>query len=288
MKRDRKNSWVMVTGATGGIGRALVARLAKEGHNIIAAVRDPSHMSQIAGPGRVVGLRLDLEESSTIEGATREVAQTVGEDGLLGLVNMAGVIVEGPLEAIPPSEMRRQLEINVVGPFALTQALLPQLKRARGRVVNVGAISAHLTVPFYGPIAASKAALASLNDAMRLEFAQFGVGVFLVEPGAMATGIFSTSRQRRDANLSASPELERHYRPALAAMDRAFEKAGADAPEVVVEAVVSALFGRRTRPRVVVGKGTGILLMLSRLPVRMRDRMVKNALGLTSALKSSV
>ncbi|MGO9701853.1 MAG: SDR family NAD(P)-dependent oxidoreductase [Xanthobacteraceae bacterium] len=198
---------------------------------------------------------------------------------------MAGVIVEGPLETISPAELRRQLEINVVGPFALTQALLPLLKRARGRVVNIGAISAHLTVPFYGPVAASKSALASLNDAMRLEFAQYGVDVILIEPGAMKTEIFSTSRARRDANLRAFPEQERHYRPALIAMDRAFEKAVADDPEVVVNAAIKALFRRRPKPRVVVGKGTGALLMLSRLPVRVRDKVVKSALGLATALK---
>src|SRR5208282_6134916 len=141
--------------------------------------------------------------------------------------NMAGVIVEGPLETIPPIELRRQFEINVVGPLALTQAALPMLKQARGRVVNIGAISAHLTVPFYGPIAASKSALASLNDAMRLEFAQFGIRVFLIEPSAMKTGIFATSRAARDAWLAERPDLERRYRPAFAAMERAFEKSGA-------------------------------------------------------------
>ena len=88
---------------------------------------------------------------------------------------MAGIIVEGPLEAIPTHALRRQFEVNVIGPVALTQALLPMLAKARGAVVNIGAVSAHLTPPFYGPIAASKAALASLNDAMRLEFAQFGI-----------------------------------------------------------------------------------------------------------------
>jgi NAD(P)-dependent dehydrogenase (short-subunit alcohol dehydrogenase family) len=136
---------------------------------------------------------MDLEDAETIEAAVREVARIVGHGRLSGLVNMAGVIVEGPLEATPPVELRRQFEINVIGPFAVTQALLPFLKQAHGKVVNIGAISAHLTVPFYGPIAASKSALASLNDAMRLEFAQFGVDVILIEPGAMKTGIFSTS-----------------------------------------------------------------------------------------------
>jgi NAD(P)-dependent dehydrogenase (short-subunit alcohol dehydrogenase family) len=215
------------------------------------------------------------------------VARIAAGGRLSGLVNMAGVIVEGPIETIPPAELRRQLEINLIGPFALTQALLPLLKQAHGKVVNIGAISARLTVPFYGPIAASKSALASLTDAMRLEFAQFGIDVILIEPGAMKTAIFSTSRAARDANLSGLPEQERHYRPALNQMDRAFEKAGADDPEVVVDAVIKGLFGNHPRPRVVVGKGTGALLMLSRLPVRTRDKLVKSALGLTTALRRS-
>jgi NAD(P)-dependent dehydrogenase (short-subunit alcohol dehydrogenase family) len=275
----------MVTGATGGIGKSLVRRLIADGNNVIAATRDPARLSHEAGPGRLMCLRLDMERSETITAAAAEAAKIAGGGGMSGLVNMAGIIVEGPVEAIAPAELRRQLDINVVGPMALTQALLPLLKRARGRVINIGAISAHITVPFYGPIAASKSALASLNDAMRLEFAQYGVNVILIEPGAMTTGIFATSRARRDATLAGLPEQERHYRDALAAMDRAFEKAGADNPDVVVKAVLDALFNKRPKSRVVVGKGTGALLMLSRLPLRTRDKLLKSALGLTAALK---
>ena len=284
--QDRNISWIVVTGGTGGIGKALIGRLTARGQNVIATAREPERLPTVPAPDRCVGVRLNLDSPETIEAAITEVVRTVGDGRLTGLVNMAGIIVEGPLESIPPAELRRQLEINVVGPFALTQALLPLLKRSHGRVVNIGAISAHITVPFYGPIAASKSALASINDAMRLEFAQFGVDVILIEPGAMKTGIFSTSRAARDANLSALPQLERYYRPALITMDRAFEKAGADDPTVVVDAVITALFQTRPKPRVVVGKGTGALLMLSRLPIRMRDKLVKNALGLTAALKA--
>lgn len=287
MQGTRRDGWVMVTGATGGLGKALVARLVATGQNVIAAAREPSRLSIAPGPGRVVSVQLDMEQPSTITQAAQKITRIVGSNELTGLVNMAGIIVEGPLEAISPAALRRQLDINVVGPFALTQALLPLLKQARGKVVNIGAISAHLTVPFYGPIAASKSALASLNDAMRLEFAQFGIDVILIEPGAMKTGIFSTSRAARDANLSTLPDLERRYRPALVQMDRAFEKAGADDPEVVVKAVMRALLGQRAKLRAVVGKGTGMLLMLSRLPTGVRDRLVKNALGLTAALKST-
>lgn len=115
---------------------------------------------------------------------------------------MASVIIEGPLEAVPPEEFRRRMDINVLGPFALTQALLPLLKNGRGRVINIGAISAHLTVLFTGRSRHRNRRL-PLNDAMRLEFAQFGIRVILIEPGAMKTDIFATSRALRDANLSA-------------------------------------------------------------------------------------
>lgn len=193
MQSSSINSWVIVTGGTGGIGKALIMRLAARGQNVVATAREPERIFTAPGPGRIVGVQLDMERPETMAVAAGEVARIVGGGRLLGLVNMAGVIVEGPLETIQPAELRRQLEINLVGPFALTQALLPLLKQARGRVVNIGAISAHLTIPFYGPIAASKSALASLSDAMRLEFAQYGMNVILIEPGAMKTGISDIS-----------------------------------------------------------------------------------------------
>lgn len=285
--KSTANGWILVTGATAGIGRALVARLVANGRNVIAAAREPEAMSVPSGPGRVAKVKVDLEQPQTIAEVSQEITRIACDSQLLGLVNMAGVIVEGPLEAIPPLELRRQFEINVFGPFALTQHLLPLLKQAKGTIVNIGAISAHVTIPFYGPIAASKSALASLNDAMRMEFAQYGIGVFLVEPGAMKTGIFSTSRAARDANLARLPELQRHYGPALTAMDRAFDKSGVDDPEVVVKAVMSALLEGKAKPRAVVGKGTGALVMLSRFPIGLRDNLVKSALGLTTALKST-
>jgi hypothetical protein len=102
---------------------------------------------------------------------------------------------------------------------------------------------------------------------MRQEFAPLGVKVVLIEPGAMKTGIFATSRAARDAWLAQRPDVNRRYRPALAAMERTFEKSGADDPELVVNAVIAALSRRRTRPRAVVGKGAGAFVMMSRLPI---------------------
>jgi NAD(P)-dependent dehydrogenase (short-subunit alcohol dehydrogenase family) len=285
MQPDPAPTWIAVTGASAGIGKALVERLARDGRNVIAMARDPARVRFPNGPGRVEAVQLDFDDPASTQTAARDVARIVGGVGLAGLVNVAGIIIEGPLEAVPAEAIRRQFEVNVIGPVALTQGLLPLIANARGTVVNIGAVSAHLTPPFFGPIAASKAALASLNDAMRQEFAPMGVKVVLIEPGAMKTGIFATSRAARDEWLAQRPEVERRYAPALAATERAFEKSGADEPEIVVKAVMAALSGRRTKPRAVVGKGAGAFVLLSRLPIRLRDRLVRSALGLSEALK---
>ncbi len=152
MQPNPETAWILVTGATAGIGKALVERLATEGRNVIATARiRPGRASRTGQPGRWNRVRLDFEEPSTVEAAARDVARIAGAAGLAGLVNMAGIIVEGPLEAIPMQALRRQFEVNVIGPVALTQALLPMLAKARGAVVNIGAVSAHLTPPLYVP-----------------------------------------------------------------------------------------------------------------------------------------
>lgn len=120
---------------------------------------------------------------------------------------------------------------------------------------------------------------------MRQEFALLGVKVVLIEPGAAKTGIFTTSRGAREAWLALRPDLEGRYRLAIEAMERAIAKSGADDPQVVVRAVMSALSGEHSKPHVVVGKGTGAILLLSRLPVRLRDRLTRSALGLSKALR---
>jgi NAD(P)-dependent dehydrogenase (short-subunit alcohol dehydrogenase family) len=285
MQADPAPTWTVVTGASAGIGKELLERLARDGRNVIALARDPARVGVPNRPGRVEVVRLDFDDPMGVEAASLDIARIVGAAGLAGLVNMAGIIIEGPLEAVPAEAIRRQFDVNVIGPVTLTQALLPLLAKARGTVVNIGAVSAHLTPPFYDPIAASKAALASFNDAMRQEFAPLGIKGVLIEPGAIKTGIFATSRAARDGWLAQRPDVERRYRPALEAVERAFEKSGVDDPEVVVKAVMAALSGRRTKPRAVVGKGAAAFVMMSRLPTRLRDQLVRSALGLSGALK---
>ncbi len=147
MQPHLAQQWFVVTGASAGIGKALLERLARDGRNVIALARDPARVGVPNRPGRVEVVRLDFDDSMGVEAASRDIARIVGAAGLAGHVNMAGFIIEGPLEAVPAEAIRRQFEVNVIGPVTLTQALLPLLAKARGTVLNIGAVSAHLPRP---------------------------------------------------------------------------------------------------------------------------------------------
>ncbi len=286
----RKTGTILITGATGGIGSALCLRLVGQGYRVVATARSRDGLEALAakGEGRIVPLPLDLTDDVAVAVAAGPVGAAVGGDGLQGLVNTAGMIVDGPLELVPPADLRTAFDVNVVGPHALTRAVLPLLRRGQGRVVNIGAISAIVPVPFYGAISAPKAALSALNDVMRMEFAHMGIAVVLIDPGALATGIFDTAAARQARMFEGQPErLLAHYRPAMAAMREAFAKTPPDTPEVVVDAVLKALGDRKPRPHVVAGAGAAQFAALRKLPIAARDAVVLGALGLAKALKTA-
>ncbi len=270
-----------VTGASGGIGSRLADRLAQRGWRVFGAARGNGPL-----PDKVVRVTLDLTDPRSVDTAVARIVEATVERGLDALVNCAGVIVEGPLELVPLAEFQRQFDVNVVGPFALIRALTPQLRLARGRIVNVGAVSAHITPPFFGPIAASKAALASLSEAARLELASFGVRVILIEPGAIRTGIFETAQQAQDKALASEPPgAVALYRPAIEAARRAMGKFAADDPEVVVRAAMRAIEDRNPRPRVLVGRGAAMMARMRLLPDGWRDRLLLTITGVGKAMK---
>lgn len=142
---------------------------------------------------RLTPLRLDVTDLDSIVTAVRTVSEAVGEAGLAGLVNNAGIAVPGPIETVPLDLVRRQFEVNVVGQIAVIQAFLPLLRKGRGRIVNMSSIAGVAAVPFLGIYGASKFALEAMTDALRLELRAWGISVSLVEPGAIATRIWNKS-----------------------------------------------------------------------------------------------
>ena len=188
-----KLSAVLVTGASSGIGRAAALALHEYGFVVYAGVRDPSSAEQLRlhGP-RLRPLVLDVTSAEQISAAYDTIssaAQSVGGGQLVAIVNNAGTTYKRPLETAELGQMRALFDANVFGALAVTQAFLPLLRRARGRVVNVGSVQGIISMPMHGPYAATKHALEALSDTLRQELGPLDVSVSMVNPGYVNTGI---------------------------------------------------------------------------------------------------
>jgi NAD(P)-dependent dehydrogenase (short-subunit alcohol dehydrogenase family) len=276
---------VLITGASTGIGRACAEHLAGLGFAVFAGVRKQADADSLsdAGSAPIRPLMLDVTEPESIAAAARAVGEA-SPAGLAGLVNNAGVAFGGPLELVTIDEWRQQLEVNFIGQVAVTQAMLPALRTARGRIVYITSIGGRLATPFLGPYNASKFALEAVTDALRLELRQFGIEVAAVEPGSVATPIWEKGRATAEQfTARVSPEGLELYRGGIEALRKSAadaERAGVP-PLEVAKAVAHALTARRPRTRYVVGRDAKVRLALSRLlPPRAMDRLVARAMGI--------
>ncbi|WP_431926316.1 SDR family NAD(P)-dependent oxidoreductase [Nonomuraea jabiensis] len=262
---------VLVTGAAGGIGQAIVKALTAKGHRVLAGVRERT--SALDGTTQLI---MDVTDPETVTDAAKQV------DGALhAVINNAGVIVQGPLELVPPGELRRQFEVNTYGPAYVMQAFLPMLRAGNGRIINISAPTARVPLPFLAPISASKAALASLSDALRLELAAWGIPIVLIEPGTTSTPIFARAEVAAQAAAAlAEPDRLALYSKHLTRVAQAMAKQKPGPVEPVANAVVAAVEARNPKRRYVVGDAR-LASILTRLPVRLRERMVMSVLGLT-------
>jgi NAD(P)-dependent dehydrogenase (short-subunit alcohol dehydrogenase family) len=266
---------VLVTGASSGIGEITVRELLRRGFRIYAGVRSCADAARLAAAGpRCSPLHLDVTDPASIAAASRTLREA---GGIYGLVNNAGIAVAAPLEYLPLDELRRQFEVNVVGALALTQALLPLLRRSLGRIVNVGSIAGRTPLPIAGPYAASKAALDSLTATLRLELLPFDVLVSYIEPGAQRTPIWERSRRDAARLRDRLPPLARdYYGAALDAMDAltsAAERRAGD-PLRVAEAIAHALESPHPRARYTIGADTRLHFVFDLLPAPLRERAI--------------
>ncbi len=276
---------VLVTGASTGIGETVTQQLASRGYLVIAGVRRPEDGDRLRATlaDRVHPLQLDVTRPAEIEAAARSVAALTGAAGLAGLVNNAGIAVGGPLEYVPVDLVRRQFEVNVFGLLAITQAMLPLLRIARGRIVNIGSIAGIATTPMVGPYCMSKHAVEALTDGLRLELADAGIAVAVVEPGAVKTPIW-------EKGISQLAEAERQFPPIAmeryGRMIRFFGKllhannARGTPPDAVADAVVHALEADPPRTRYLIGRDARIRAFITRvLPDRVGDGILRLALA---------
>src|SRR3954470_13849356 len=217
----------VITGASTGIGRACAEHLDSLGHRVFAGVRSDSAIEELRATGseRLVPLRIDVTDAGSIEAAV-EVTEAIGGGGLDGLVNNAGIAVAAPMEFVPIDELRNQIEVNLIGQVAVTQAFLPALRLNRGRIVNVSSIGGLVASAFFGPYNASKYGLEAVSDSLRQELRPWGIKVVLVEPGAMDTPIWEKGVATADELVAAAdPEQLSLYEKQIEAMRGAAREA---------------------------------------------------------------
>lgn len=275
---------VLVTGTGKGIGEAVARRLAELGTLVFAGVRKQADAARWREQGGdlIHPVLLDVTDESSIDAALQQIRFTLGARTLTGLVNNAGIAVAGPLEFLPVAELRRQLEVNVIGQIAVTQAVLPLLRQSRGRIVNIGSISGRSALPLTGAYAASKFALEALTDSLRVELMPAGIHVSIIEPGVIATPIWDTSMKSAEELMKHMPQQALEYYGRIIAAVRKRASGGTTRgrpPRAVADAVVHALTARTPRTRYLVGRDARARAWFQRLPDRLRDRIIARQLA---------
>ena len=265
---------VLVTGASSGIGLASTLRLAASGWRVFGGVRSEEDAERIRAHG-LDPVHLDVTDAAQIAAAAEQVG-----DELDGLVDNAGIAIAAPLELVPLDELRRQLEVNVVGQIAVLQALLPALRRSRGRIVLMGSVGGRSALPFLGPYAASKHALEAVADVLRVELAPWGMAVSIVEPASVRTPIWMKGAVHADAMQDGlAPDAAPLYADRIERFRAVALKRGPGIdPDVVAKVVEHALTATRPRARYLVGRDAHLRTWIERLPTRLRDRVLAKAL----------
>jgi NAD(P)-dependent dehydrogenase (short-subunit alcohol dehydrogenase family) len=281
---SRPPASVLITGASTGIGRACAQALDANGWRVFAGVRREEDGRALAegASDRLEPVTLDVTDEASISAALERVGGASPE-GLAGLVNNAGIAVTGPLEFLPLERVRRQLEVNLIGQLAVTQAALEPLRRARGRIVNMSSVGGRTALPFVGPYAASKYALEALSDSLRRELRRWSVDVVLIEPGAIATPIWDKGDSEAAAlRDQLPPRAHELYGSSLDRLQRLARERGEGGlpPERVAATVLRALTARRPRARYVIGREARMqILLLGLLPDRAGDRFLARVMG---------
>ena len=258
---------VLITGASTGIGEACALVLAERGWRVFAGVRKAADADrlQAQAPDNLTPVFVDITQAEQIDALAEQLAELVGDRGLDGLVNNAGTAVAGPMEAVPMAQLKHQFEVNFFGHVAVTQAMLPLLRRAKGRVVNMSSLSGQIVPPFFGPYAASKHALEVFGDALRVELAPWGIKVVNIEPGSIATPIWEKGLSTNKAMLNnLPPEMLALYGRYFGAVTQSADNWGQRGipARQVGQVVHKALTTRLPAARYPVGLDAKLMIML--------------------------
>jgi len=277
-----KDGAVVVTGASTGIGRATALELDEWGYTVFAGVRKQKDATALKkeASDKLTPITIDVTKERSIANAKQKVQRAVGKEGLVGLVNNAGVGGGGPIEFIPLDEFRNVIEVNLVGQVAVTQAFLPLIRKAQGTVIFIASIGGRIASPFMSPYNTSKFGIEALGDVLRREVSPWGIDVVVVEPGSIKTEIWAKGRDQLPEQLKKMPAAARRlYGKQMKSWSKAFMEdtpARGIAPEKVADVIAKALRSNNPKPRYLVVTDAKVGAKLNAaLPTRTFDRMVR-------------
>jgi NAD(P)-dependent dehydrogenase (short-subunit alcohol dehydrogenase family) len=270
---------VLITGAGSGIGLATACDLAGLGYDVFGTCLTEEELGQAKAETDqgIHWLLLDITNPDSIKNAQETIAEKVADQGLYGLVNNAGADIPGPLEFLPLDAFRKQLELNITGHLAMTQAFLPLIRKARGRIVFTGSIDGRAVTPFQGAYGVSKHGIEAMADILRMELSDWGIWVSVVQPGDIATPIWTKSLGLAEQMLQQLPEKAHVlYGPTMSAALSTARKMSQRAapPQTVSKAIIRALTASKPRARYMVGWDARFRLALEILPARWLDRII--------------
>jgi NAD(P)-dependent dehydrogenase (short-subunit alcohol dehydrogenase family) len=271
---------IVVTGASSGIGERCARLLASKGHKVFAGVRSREDAARLSSSSSsVIPMIIDVTDEASVSSAVDTIsAQLSPGTGLDGLVNNAGSTVIGPVETVPLAMLRDQFEVNLIGQVRVIQAFAPLLRKGKGRIVNMGSLTAHVPFPLASPYAASKAAVRAMTHSLRLEMKPFGVLVFLIEPGNVKTNIWDKHLHSvEEVRHEMTEEQRALYSDQLESDIRMVERLKRDGipPEQVARAVEHALTSEAPRSWYPVGTDAKVVSRAAGvLPNSVRDLLV--------------
>lgn len=278
---------IMVTGTSSGIGRATMEAAVAAGFHVFAGDRqtDPANSASVPAGESLTKVHLDITNAEDIARTVDLIDAHVGDAGLDALANIAGIGIPGPLETMPLDSLRASFEVDFFGQVALTQPLIPLLRRAEGRIVFIGSIVDRITIPFFGALASSKSAIAAVSDTFRQELAPWGIDVILVEPGFISTGADKATKKRIDQLIADfTPDEAALYGDMFkSATERGYKtQTSGSSPEGVAEVIIDALTARKPKDHYLTGSKSHIAAAVARLPEGLQDQLKRKAFGFPS------
>ena len=277
---------VVITGVSTGIGWASAKLLLERGFRVFGSVRKAADAERLHNEfgANFVPLAFDVTDEAAVRAAANEVRAALNGETLAGLVNNAGIAVAGPVFDLAVEQFRRQLDVNVVGPFIVTQAfgpLLgadPSLRGPKGRIVMVSSLAGKHGNPLISAYSASKHAIEGLSEGLRRELMLFGIDVVIVAPGAVKTPIWDKAEEVDVAVYRNSP-----FFPALEKIRAFMLQLGAKGlpAERIAEIIATALTAAKPKTRYQIAPNQMLQFVIDRLPKRSVDRIYARRLGLT-------